>query len=679
MASLQQRAEELRRLINYHNERYYTDAKPEISDREFDKLLEELKEIEAEHPELITEDSPTQRVGGKPIEGFKTVTHRQPMLSIDNTYNAGELREFDRRVHKLLPGEGVEYVVELKIDGVAMSLTYEDGRFAVGATRGDGEQGDDVTHNLKTLRDLPLRLRGSNAPKLFEARGEVYMERAELARINRQRQAKGLDTFANPRNLTAGTLKMLDPRVCAERRLKLFTYSLGACEGVEATTHLEALELLRHFGFPVNPHIQTFDSIDKVLEYCDSWAGRRNDLAYETDGMVIKVNSFDQQRRLGTTSKAPRWVVAYKFAAEQGLTRLLKIDVEVGKQGTLTPVAHLEPVHLAGTTVSHASLHNADFIKNKDIRVGDTVVVEKAGEIIPYIVRSEPGARTGSETVYHFPKKCPACGSPVVRDEGSAFYRCTAGKNCPGQVKRQLQSFASRGAMDIEGLGEKIVNQLVDTGLVRSIPDLYRLTLEQLVELERMGAKSAQNLLDGIAASKRRSLARLLAGLAIEHVGTTVAELLANEFQDIDALMDASEDRLARINGVGPIMAHDIHAFFQSGAARKTIEELKSFGVKMTEDAKRSPAKAGGADLTGKTFVVTGTLQRYSREEIESLIKSLSGKTTGSVSKKTSYVVAGESAGSKLDKAHELGVAVLTEDEFEKMIGRKASARAAES
>jgi len=671
MPSLQHRVTELRRQIEHHNYLYYIEAKPEISDREFDKLLEELKTIEAEHPELATPDSPTQRVGGKPIESFKSVRHRQPMLSIDNTYNAGELREFDRRVRKLVPGEAVTYVVEPKIDGVAIALTYENGLFTVGATRGDGETGDDVTHNLKTIHGLPLSLRTKSPPSLFEARGEVYMTRAELARINRERQAKGLDTFANPRNLTAGTLKLLDPRQCAERRLQLFTYALGACEGIEVGTHSQALELLRKFGFPVNPHIQSFDSIDLVIDYCNSWADKRNDLPYDTDGLVIKVDNFDQHRRLGATSKSPRWMVAFKFAAEQALTRLVAIEVDVGKTGTLTPVAHLEPVKLAGTTVSRATLHNADFITGKDIRVRDMVVVEKAGEIIPYIVRSEPTARTGKETVFHFPKTCPRCGSPVVRDEGSAFYRCTGGRACAGQLKRQLRAYASRAAMDIEGLGEKIIDQLVDSSLVKSIPDLYRLTTEQLVELERMGEKSAQNLIDGLAASKDCGLARLLAGLAIEHVGQSVAEMLANAFKDMDALMHASEDRLTRIDGVGPVMAKDIHAFFQTETARHAIADLKKFGLKMTQDAKPAPAGLDGADLAGMTFVVTGTLQRYSRDEIEGLIKSLGGKAAGSVSKKTSYVVAGDSAGSKLDKARQLGVQVLTEDEFEKLIGRK--------
>jgi DNA ligase (NAD+) len=670
MASAEHRARELRRLIDQHNYKYYVEAKPEISDREFDKLLDELKQLEAAHPELVTPDSPTQRVGGQPIEGFKTVRHREPMLSIDNTYSADELREFDRRIRKLLPGEPVGYVVELKIDGVAISLTYEKGLFTVGATRGDGESGDDVTHNLRTISGLPLRLHTKEPPPLFEARGEVYMARAELARINRERESKGLEVYANPRNLAAGTLKMLDPRLSAARRLQLFTYALGATEGVAVKTHLESLALLREYGFPVNPHIEAFDSIDKVIEYCNSWEHRRNDLPYETDGMVIKVNDFDQRRRLGTTSKAPRWVVAYKFAAEQGLTRLLKIEVDVGKQGNLTPVAHLAPVRLAGTTVQRASLHNADFIKNKDIRVGDMVVVEKAGEIIPYIVRSETAARTGSEKVFHFPSTCPRCGSPVVREKGAAYFRCTAGTGCVGQLKRQLRSFASRAAMDVEGLGTKIIDQLVDAGLVRSIPDLYRLTLEQLLELERMGTKSAQNLLDGLAASKDRGLARLLAGLAIEHVGESVAELLASTFNDMEALMHASVERLNQVNGIGPVMAKDIHAYFQTEHARKILKELKAFGVKMTEDPKPGPAAVGGKDLTGKTFVVTGTLANYRRDAIEGLIKTLGGKVAGSVSKKSSYLVAGEEAGSKLDKARELGVTVLTEKEFEKLIGR---------
>jgi DNA ligase (NAD+) len=667
MASIPERVRELRRLIDHHSYKYYVEARPEISDREFDRLLAELQKLEAAHPELVTPDSPTQRVGGQPIEGFRTVQHREPMLSIDNSYNADDLREFDKRVKKLLRGETITYVVELKIDGVAISLTYEEGLFTVGATRGNGEEGDDVTHNLKTIHELPLHL--PDQPALFEVRGEVYMNREDLARLNRGLIAEGKEPYANPRNLAAGSLKLLDPKLCAKRRLRLFTYALGAREGVDVKTHLDGLEQMRRYGFPVNPHIHPFDTIDEVIEFCTGYADKRNDLPYDIDGMVIKVNDFDQRRRLGTTAKSPRWVIAYKFAAEQGLTKLLSIDVQVGKLGTLTPVANLEPVKLAGTTVSRASLHNHEFITSKDIRVGDMVTVEKAGEIIPYVVRAEHGARTGQEKVFHFPKKCPACGSPVVLDKNGTFYICTGGDNCSARFKEVLRAYARRAAMDIEGLGEKIIDQLVDAGLVKTIPALYRLTLEPLLALERMGKKSAQNLLDGIADSKQRGLGHLLAGLAIPHVGDNVADLLAYEFSDIDALQAASVERLTRVNGIGPIMAESIHAYFHNEAGRKIITELRELGVKVTQDARPSPAQAGGADLTGKTIVVTGTLTKYGREEIEELIRKLGGKSAGSVSKNTTYVVAGEKAGSKLDKARSLGVKVLTETEFDALIG----------
>jgi DNA ligase (NAD+) len=663
------RAAELRQLLDHHNYLYYVEARPEISDREFDRLMKELEEIEAAHPDLKTPDSPTQRVGGLPVEGFATVTHRYPMLSIDNTYNAGELREFDGRVRKLLGKEPVRYVVELKIDGVAISLTYENGLFTVGATRGNGEQGDDVTHNLKTVGGLPLRLRTDSPLPLIEVRGEVYMSRADFAKLNAERVAAGEKPYENPRNLTAGSLKMLDPKESGRRRMRLFAYELRAADDLPVKSHKAALEMLRELGFPVNPHVEAFDDIEGVVAYCASWEHKRAELPYDTDGLVVKVDDFDQRRRLGVRSKAPRWVVAYKFAAEQALTKLRDIELSVGKQGTLTPVAHLDPVRLAGTTVSRASLHNADFIAHKDIRIGDMVVVEKAGEIIPYVIRSEPSARTGGEKPFKFPSKCPVCGSPVVKDPDGPFYRCT-GTDCAGRLKRQLRSFAARSAMDVSGLGEEIVEQLVDSNLVRSIPDLYRLTADKVIELERMGELSTKNLLDGIAASKDRGLARVLTGLGIRHVGETVAELLAWEFGNIDALRDAPLDRLARVEGIGPERAKSIKEHLDSPSGRKTIDDLKALGVKLTEAPRPKPA-GGGVDFTGKTFVVTGTLARYSREEIEDLVKQLGGKAAGSVSKKTSYVVAGEKAGSKLDKAKELGVPVLTEDEFDVLIGKK--------
>jgi DNA ligase (NAD+) len=666
MPSVQERINKLRQQIQHHNYLYYVLDKPEISDRDFDRLLEELKAFEAGHPELITPDSPTQRVGGEPIEGFRTVRHRTPMLSIDNTYNAEELREFDTRVRRLIRDQPIRYVVELKIDGVAVSLTYRDGKLDVGATRGNGEEGDDITHNIRTIHAIPLVL-GDDRFEDIEVRGEVYMNRAELKRINAQRAEQGLEPFANPRNSAAGSLKLLDPKQCAARRLRFFAYSLEPAEDLGIAVHEEALGTLRKLGFPVNPHIEAFDRIDEVLAYCESWSEKRHDLPYETDGMVIKVNELDQRGRLGSTSKAPRWVVAYKFAAEQALTRIRAIEVNIGKSGQVTPVALLEPVQLAGTTVSRASLHNADEMERKDIRVGDHVVVEKAGEIIPYVIRSEPSMRDGTEKRFQFPSQCPVCGAAVERDPGGVYYRCT-GVNCPAQLKERLRFYASRNAMDIEGLGWALVEQLVDSGLVKSIPQAYDLTLEQLVELERMGKKSAENLLKGIQASKDRGLAGVLTGLAIRHVGEHVAELLARHFGDVGKLQEASLEELSRIEGIGPVLAESVFKFFHTPDGRQVIKELEARGVKLRE-AER-PKRQGGADLTGKAFVVTGTLEGYSREEIEELIRDLGGKTTGSVSKKTSFVVAGEKAGSKLDKARELGVPVLTEGEFNTMIGK---------
>jgi DNA ligase (NAD+) len=498
---------------------------------------------------------------------------------------------------------------------------------------------------------------------LLEVRGEVYMTREDLIRINRDRTERGEESFANPRNLAAGTLKMLDPKLSAARRLRFFGYGLLPDDLPGVSTHMESLALLRKYGFPVNEHIQAFDSIDAALEYCDSWAEKRAELPYETDGMVVKVDSFEQRRRLGYRSKSPRWVVAYKFAAEQKLTRCEDIYVHVGKSGKVTPVARLEPVQLSGTTVVNASLHNAAEVARKDIRIGDMVLVEKAGEIIPYVIRSEPSARTGQERVFEMPATCPDCGAPVEVDDNGVNHYCI-GPACPAQLKERVRFFATRGAMDVEGLGEVLVEQLVDTGLVKSIPDVYRLTLEPLLELERVGKKSAQNLLAGIEASKGRGLTRLLTGLGIRHVGDHVADLLAQEFGSMDALMAASEERLAHVEGIGPRRAASIYHFFHSPAGQSTIEELRDLGVTMTEK-QRQTASTG---FSGKTFVVTGTLEKYSREEIAELIKSLGGKASGSISKKTDYLVAGEKAGSKLEKAKSLGVSVLTEAEFEAMI-----------
>jgi DNA ligase (NAD+) len=685
MPSPKERAVELRQLIEYHSRKYYIDDAPEISDREFDRLEQELKQIEKEHPELITPDSPTRRVGGAPIDEFRTVRHRVPMLSIDNTYNPNEVREWDRSIRKVLGSEAITYVVELKIDGVAISLTYEDGLLTVGATRGDGERGDDVTHNLRTMPDVPLRLDAKSPPKLFEARGEVYMTRAELIRINRVRIERGEKPYENCRNLSAGTLKLLDPKQSSQRKLRLFAYALGAVDGVSIASHLQSLEVLTGFGFSVNPNTQKCASIDEVIEFVESWNMKRHDLPYDTDGMVIKVDDYAQREKLGYTSKFPRWARAYKFAAEQAITRLARVEVQVGRTGKLTPVGYFDPpVRLAGTTVSKASLHNADEMERKDIRIGDMVVVEKAGEIIPQVVRVENASRTGEEKKFRWPKTCPDCGAPTNKDDDSPAYFCTAPRGaCGGQLMRQLLQFARRTAMDIEGLGESIAEKLLAADLIESLSDLYRLTKEDLLKAnpskvkdakqKKSEGKWAHNLLEGIAASKDRGLTRLLSGIGVPMVADSMADMLAQEFLSLDALAGASEERLAQVEGVGPERAKAIHGYFEQPATKDLIEAFRELGLKLTEekrDVAAIAAAVGGVSLAGKTLVVTGTLEKYGRKEIEDLIKSLGGKASGSISKKTDYLVAGAEAGSKLDKAKELGVTVLSEVEFEKLIGK---------
>jgi DNA ligase (NAD+) len=651
--------------IEKHNRLYYQEAKPEISDKEYDKLLKELVDLEKKHPEIANANSPTQRVGGAPIDGFVTLKHRLPMLSIDNTYSPSELKEFDKKVCKGLGKDKPSYMVELKIDGVAISLIYENGILTAGVTRGDGEKGDDVTQNLKTVGGVPLKLNTKKPPALLEVRGEVYMARANFARLNEQRVKEGLDKFANPRNSTAGSLKLLDPKLCAARKLSLFAYAIGAMEGIQVKSQTETLKLLHDFGFPVNSNATQLDSIEEVVAHCESWNDKRHDLPYDTDGMVIKVNDLAQREKLGITTKSPRWVVAYKFAAEQALTRLLNIELQVGRQGTLTPVAHLDPVQLAGTTVARASLHNDDNLKTKDIRVGDMVVVEKAGEIIPYIVRSEPSLRTGKEKPFVFPKVCPVCGADVVKDAKGAFYRCT-GTDCVAQLKRRVRSYAARNAMDIENLGEEIIEQLVDTGLVKTLADIYKLGLNQLANLERMGEQSSRNLLDGIAASKSRGLARLLTGLGLRHVGENVADVLARKFISMKAFSQANEEELAAIEGIGPERAASIRGWFANTTNQELIESLEKAGIKMDESVSTVVASSA---LAGKSIVVTGTLVKYGREEIERRLRDLGAKASGSVSKKTDYLLAGEKAGSKLEKARELGVRIITEEEFEKLAG----------
>lgn len=666
--SPEQEVKWLRDEIRKHDRLYYVLAQPEISDRDYDVLLSRLKELEAAHPELVAPDSPTQRIGDEPVGSLKQVAHRWPMLSIENTYSVEELRAFGARVAKLLPDEPVEWVVELKVDGVAVSLIYEEGLLACAVTRGNGQVGDDVTHTIRTVADIPLRLLGA-APPVFEVRGEVYLTNSELVRLNEVQQARGEPPYANTRNVAAGSIRMLDARIVAERKLRFFAHSVGDTSELRAATHMEFLAEIAAYGLPATPRVACFADLERAIAHCDSLVEQLHALDFEVDGLVLKVNRFDQRRRLGATSKSPRWVVAYKFEKYEATTRVKAISVGVGKSGAVTPVAELEPVPIAGTIVSRASLHNPDEIARKDIRVGDTVVVEKAGKIIPHVVRVEKHLRQVELPAFSFPAQCPACAAELVKDEGGVQVRCV-NPACPAQLKERIQYFATRNAMDVEGLGEKLVEQLVDAGLVRRVSDLYRLTKEQLLQLERMGEKSAEKLLRGIEASKDRGLARLLNALSIRHVGLRGATVLAEHFGAMDSLAAASVDDLSDVMEIGPVIAHSVHDYLHSAQGADLVADLKSLGVKMESPRKTpSAAAAGDGPLAGKTIVVTGTLAHYGRDEIESLIHALGGRAASSVSKKTDLVVAGEKAGSKLDKARQLGVRVIGEDEFRALIG----------
>ena len=662
-----ERVAQLREIIHYHNYRYFVLDDPEISDAEYDQLMRELVELEAAYPELVTPDSPTQRVGGAPLEAFETVRHRAPMMSLANAFDRAELEAFDARVRRMLGVDSVEYVAELKIDGVAVSLSYEEGLLVRGATRGDGEVGEDVTQNLRTIRSVPLRL---VHPVTIDVRGEVFMSRADFEELNRRRAAEGQPLFANPRNSSAGSLRQLDPRVTAERPLDIFCYGIGYLgeTGLPAkrpATHSEALELLSELGFKVNPHARVCRSIDEVVAFCEHWEQQRRSLPYEIDGVVIKVNRLEYHDRLGTTAKSPRWAIAYKFAAEQAMTVVREIVVNVGRTGAVTPMAILDPVRIAGTTVSRATLHNEDYIRDKDIRIGDTVIVHKAGDIIPEVVRVVTSKRTGAERPFVMPKTCPACGGEVVRPEGEAVARCINAR-CPAQLVEGLIHFASRNAMDIEGLGQALATALVQQELVKDFSDLYRLTKEQLVQLERVGDKSATNLLNAIEASKSRGLARLLYALGIRLVGEETAASLAAHFKSIDALAEATVEQLMDVPEIGEKIARSIVDYFDQPQNRAVIEALKELGVKTSEDA---PVPVGEQPLAGKRFVITGTLSAMTRQEAEAAIKRLGGTTSGSVSRNTDYLVVGASPGSKLQRAQELGVPILDEEAFLNLIG----------
>ena len=656
-----ERAKHLAEELERHNRLYHVEAEPEIQDLEFDALLKELEALEAEYPELRTPDSPTQRVGGAPLEGFETVRHEVPMLSIDNTYSAEELRAFDERVKKGLKGQPPSYVVEAKIDGVAVSVRYEDGLLVRAATRGDGYAGDDITANLRTVQALPLRLKGP-APALLEVRGEVLMHTSELKRLNAQREKEGEPPYANPRNTTAGTLKLLDPKQAAQRRLDIVVYDIAPAEGSEIAAHHETLERLKELGLPVNPNAFQCDDIDAVLKVCEEWDTRRRTLDYEIDGMVVKVDSAEHRQLLGTTSKAPRWVIAYKFAAEVAQTKLVGITVQVGKSGTLTPVAEMDPVSLAGTTVRKASLYNFEDLERKDLRIGDTVEVQKAGEIIPQVLRFVPEMREKDAEPFPIPERCPVCDTEVHKDPDGAFLRCL-NLACPAQVKERLVHFAGRAAMDIEGLGPAVVELLVDDGLVANPADLYDLKAESITKLKKSGGKWAENLIEGIRKSKERPLHRLLNGLGIRNVGSHTAEVLASHFKSLDRLKEAPLEGLKAVDEVGEIVAKSICDFFDTKENQRLVQRLEEHGLTLNAEQ----TAAGPRPLEGKTVVVTGTLANYSRESIKERIKELGGRASSSVSSKTDYVLAGGDPGSKVAKAQKLGVAVISEDEFEKL------------
>lgn len=668
----ERRLAELRAEIRRHDRLYYELDAPVISDAEYDALMRELIAIEEAYPELVTPESPSQRVGGAVAEGFAAIAHRSPMLSLANAFSPDELRAFDERLRRALGIDVVEYVAELKIDGLAVSLTYEEGRFRYGATRGDGLQGEDITANLRTLRSIPLEL---ERPVSLDVRGEVFMTRSNFLKLNAEMEAAGKPPFANPRNASAGSLRQLDPAVTAQRPLEIFVYGIGYLAGATVGTHWEALQLLKDLGLRTNPHARICRGIEEVIRYCEEWTAARDTLDYAIDGVVVKVNDLAAHELLGATAKSPRWAVAYKFPAEQAITVLREIQVSVGRTGVVTPVAIFDPVELAGTTVTRASLHNQDLIEARDLRVGDYIVVQKAGDIIPEVLRSLPERRTGSEVPFRMPGECPECGAPLVQLAGEVAVRCV-NTSCPARLIEGIVHFASRDAMDIDGLGPALVTQLVRAGLVSTPADLYALQAEQVASLERMGERSARNLMEALARSKDRGLARLLFALGIPHVGAGVARSLAEHFGTVDALIAAATrdggQALLSVPDVGPVIAESVSRFFAEPANQKLIADLRAAGVVMTEE-RTAP---GEGPLQGKRVVVTGTLATMSRKEAEDAIRAAGGIPSGSVSRNTDFVVAGEKAGAKLQKARELGITVLDEEGFLALLGFREDERA---
>lgn len=659
---LEQRVQQLRDEINYHNYRYYVEDRPEIPDVEYDRLLRELQALEADHPELVTPDSPTQRVGAEPVKAFGEIKHEIPMLSLDNAFSDQELSEFDRRVRERLNVASVEYVAEPKLDGLAISILYEQGSLVRAATRGDGVRGEDVTHNVRTIAAVPLRLRGADYPARLEVRGEVYMPKAGFEALNRRAREQGEKAFVNPRNAAAGSLRQLDPRITAQRPLAIYCYGVGLVEGEALPdTHMETLAELRRWGLRVSPEVERVAGLEQMLDYYRALGQRRNDLAYEIDGVVYKVNRLDQREVLGFVARAPRWAVAHKFPAQEEMTRLLDIEVQVGRTGAITPVARLEPVFVGGVTVSNATLHNQDEINRKDVRVGDTVIVRRAGDVIPEVVSVVLSKRPKGAKPFTMPTQCPVCGSDVIRAEGEAVARCSGGLFCAAQRKEAIKHFASRRAMDIDGLGDKLVEQLCEQDLIHDPADLYRLTQAQLAGLERMGEKSARNLIQALEKSKQTTLARFLFALGIREVGEATAQGLAHWFTTLEAIESATEDALQEVPDVGPIVAAHIHAFFQQPHNLEVIEKLLKAGVQWPAIEPRAEADL---PLQGQTVVLTGSLSEMTRDEAKQRLQALGAKVTGSVSKKTDLVIAGAEAGSKLAKAEKLGIEVLDEAGF---------------
>ncbi|MCX5750160.1 MAG: NAD-dependent DNA ligase LigA [Candidatus Saganbacteria bacterium] len=659
--NIKEEIEKLRDKIRRHAHLYYVLDKPEIPDAQYDQIFRELQELEKEYPNLVIPDSPTQRVGGEPLKSFKTVTHKTSLLSLDNAFSKQELIDFDRRVKEGLGQEKIEYVGELKIDGLAVTLTYKNGKFVEGSTRGDGVHGEDITQNLRTINTIPLVL---NEPIDLEVRGEVYLPYDAFVKINAEREEAGDPKFANPRNAAAGSLRQLDPKVTATRPLDIFIY-YGIVPQSKITTHSEVLEYLKDLGFKVNPNIRLCNGIAAVEKYVKDWEEKRENLQYEIDGIVIKVNRLQDQKALGNTSRAPRWAIAFKYPPMQAETTVEDITVQVGRTGAITPVAHLKPTHLAGVVVKRATLHNEDQIKRLDIRVGDQVKIQRAGEVIPEVVEVVKGKRKGDEKVFHMPKRCPVCNGEIERLPGEAVSRCI-NASCPAQVKERIRHFATREAMDIEHVGPAIVEQLVDKGVISDVADLYSINKETLVTLERLAEKSAQNIIDAIQASKERPFERVLYALGIRHVGRHIATILAQYYPAIEKVMNTSEDDLSKINAIGPKIAASITHFFKQKGNHHLIEKLNAAGVTL-----KSKESSGPKPLQGKQFVFTGGLKNYSRPDAEELVRGLGGNASSSVSKKTDYVVAGEDPGSKYDKAKKLGVTILTEEEFTKLIKQK--------